>query len=115
MIIRKVDDAHRTTTKSGNEIHWMVEKSDGADVFEMRVISIPPSGKSSSGKHQHEHEVFILGGHGRVISDCEEHVLEPGMSVYVKRNEYHQWQNDSDFESFRFICIIESGAEDFVK
>lgn len=115
MIVRKLEDAKLSVTGSGNKVHWLVAKEDGSSSFEVRKVSIPPSGKSSNGHHTHEHGVFVLSGHGRVVGQDEEYQLEAGLSVYVKGDEEHQWINDSSSESLDFICVIQAGSEDFIK
>ena len=115
MVVRSLEEAKLSVTGSGNKVHWLVEKSDGASTFEVRKVSIPPEGKSSAGHHEHEHGVHVLSGHGRVVGEDGEYTLEAGVSVYVKGNEEHQWINDSSSESLNFICVIQSGAEDFIK
>lgn len=115
MVVRTIDEAKLSVTGSGNRIHWLVEKNDGSSTFEVRLVSIPPEGKSSKGHHGHEHGVYILSGQGRVIGEEGEYTLKAGVSVFVKGNEEHQWVNDSASESLDFICVIQSGAEDFIK
>lgn len=115
MIVRKIEDARLSITGSSNRVHWLVSKEDGSASFEVRKVSIPPDGKSSKGHHKHEHGVFVLSGHGRIVGKDEEHPLEAGISVYVKSDEEHQWINDSSEESLEFVCVIQSGAEDIIK
>jgi len=115
MIVRTLEESKLSVTGSGNRVHWLVAKEDGSSTFEVRMISIPAGGKSSKGRHEHEHGVHVLRGHGRIVGEDGEHALEAGISVYVKGNEEHQWVNDSASESLDFICVIQSGAEDFIK
>jgi len=102
-------------TKSGNKIYWMIRSENGAPSFELRYIEIPPGGKSSSGHHPHEHEVFVAAGRGKIVGrhsngDAYECDLAPGMAVFVPGDEEHQWINMSS-EPFGFVCVVPKGAE----
>ena len=59
MFITDINDRIMCKTKSGNKIYWMLTQGNGAPNFELRYIEIPSNGKSSYGKHPHEHEVFV--------------------------------------------------------
>ncbi|MGC8778895.1 MAG: cupin domain-containing protein, partial [Candidatus Caldatribacteriaceae bacterium] len=67
--------------------------------------------KSSYGSHPHEHGVFIVRGKGKIRGKDEEHVLSPGLGVFVPGDEEHQWINESTTEPFGFICVVPRGAE----
>jgi quercetin dioxygenase-like cupin family protein len=98
-------------TRSGNKIYWMLTSEIGAPSFELRYIEIPPGGKSSYGKHAHEHEVFIVRGEGKIKGQYPEKQLLPGTAVFVPGNEEHQWVNARADEPFGFICVVPKGAE----
>ncbi len=112
---RMKEDALLSVSGSGNKVYWMVSKEDGSSNFEMREIHMPAGGKSSKGTHAHEHVVYVLQGKGRVVGLDKEQILLPGTSVFVPGNVEHQWINESDTEEFVFLCVIPSGAEDFLK
>lgn len=115
ILVRTESSANLSTTGSGNKVHWMVSKEDGSTHFEMRQVTIPPAGKSSKGRHEHEHVVYVLQGEGEIVGANENQVLLPGCSVFVPSNEEHQWINHSESNPFVFLCVIPSGAEDFLK
>ena len=85
MITSRLTEDIMCQTKSGNKIYWMIRSENGAPSFELRYIEIPPGGKSSSGHHPHEHEVFVAAGRGKIV----------GMSS----------------EPFGFVCVVPKGAE----
>jgi quercetin dioxygenase-like cupin family protein len=106
-----LNDEIMCRTKSGNKIYWMITSEIGAKSFELRYIEIPAGGKSSYGKHPHEHEVFIVKGEGKIKGQYPEKTLKPGTAVFVPGNEEHQWINTKDDEPFGFICVVPKGAE----
>lgn len=110
MFVSQVDDRVMCKTKSGNKIYWLVTQENGAQNFELRYIEIPPHGKSSYGKHPHEHEVFVVQGTGRIFGVDFDQQLKPGMAVFVPGNEEHQWVNETA-EPFGFVCVVPKGAE----
>ena len=97
-------------TGSGNAIYWMITTEKGAENFELRYVEIPVNGKSSYGKHPHEHEVFIVKGSGKIKGINYEQKLEPMIAVFVPGDEEHQWINNGN-EPFGFICVVPRGAE----
>ena len=102
-------------TRSGNKIYWMLTAEQGAPNFELRYIELPPGGKSSYGRHPHEHEVFVVKGEGRIRGKENgreyEKPLSPGVAVFVPGDEEHQWINLRNDEPFGFICVVPKGAE----
>lgn len=110
MFVTTINERIMCTTKSGNRIYWMVTQERGAPNFELRYIEIPPNGKSSYGKHPHEHEVFVVAGEGRIVGIGQEIDLSPGMAVFVAGNEEHQWIN-TGASAFGFVCVVPKGAE----
>jgi quercetin dioxygenase-like cupin family protein len=109
--ISTIDDKIMGKTGSGNLIYWLIAKENGAKNFEMRYIKIPAGGKSSSGQHPHEHEVFIVKGEGTIKGKNGEKKLVPGLAVFVEGNEEHQWINRSKRKTLEFICVVPAGAE----
>jgi len=111
MYLATINDRTMCKSPSGNKIYWMLTSEIGASNFELRYIEIPPNGKSSYGKHPHEHEVFIICGEGKIKGSYSEKSLKPGTAVFIPENEEHQWINARDDEPFGFICVVPKGAE----
>ncbi len=111
MYMTDINDDIMCKTGSGNKIYWMLTAEQGAQNFELRYIEIPAGGKSSYGKHPHEHEVFVVKGNGKIKGLYPERELLPGTAVFVPGNEEHQWINGSETEPFGFICVVPKGAE----
>ena len=102
-------------TRSGKKIYWMLTSEIGAPNFELRYIEIPPNVPlSSSSKHPHEHEVFIVKGKGILQGEengkAYEVELFPGQAIFIPGNEEHQWLNPYD-EPLCIICVVPKGAE----
>ncbi|MBN1298269.1 MAG: cupin domain-containing protein [Actinobacteria bacterium] len=110
MKIQEINDKVMNKTGSGNLIYWMITSEMGAKNFELRYIEIPVGGKSSYGKHPHEHEVFTIKGEGKIKGMDYEEVLKPNLAVFVPGDEEHQWINTGN-EPFGFICVVPKGAE----
>jgi quercetin dioxygenase-like cupin family protein len=106
-----LNDEIMCRTGSGNKIYWMLTTENGAGDFELRYIELPPGGRSSYGKHSHEHEVFVVAGRGRIKGTDYEKELLSGTAVLVPGEEEHQWVNASQTEPFGFVCVVPKGAE----
>jgi quercetin dioxygenase-like cupin family protein len=75
--------------------------------FEVHYLEIAPGGSTALERHQHEHVVVVLRGHGRVRLGTEVHAIGCGDSLYVAPAEVHQFENDAD-EPFGFLCVVDA-------
>lgn len=94
---------------NGVTVRWLISKKDGAENFFMRRFEI--EGWTPYHTHPYEHEVFILGGEGILISDGVEYRLSPGVFCWIPPNELHQFKNTGE-ERLCLLCLIpsENGA-----
>ncbi len=102
-------------TPSGKRIHWLLTAENGAPGFEMRYVEIPPGARpSKTARHPHEHEVYVVSGHGLLTGNQDgrdyETELRPGDAVFIPGNEVHQWLTPFG-ESLGMICVVPRGAE----
>lgn len=90
----------------GVGIRWVIDRSDDAPNFAMRVIEVEPGCNTQYHTHGFEHEVYVLDGRGVVRDpDGTETGIEPGTVVYVPPDEKHGFFNTGD-GLLRFICVI---------
>ena len=111
MYLETIRDDIMCTTKSGNKIYWMLTSEQGAPNFELRYIEVPPGGRTSFGRHRHEHEVFVVRGSGLIKGEYPQRDLSPGMAVFIPGDEDHQFINASESEPLGFVCVVPKGAE----
>lgn len=102
-------------TPSGKKIHWLVSSEIGASNFELRYVEIPPGAKpSKTVSHPHEHEVYVVSGHGLLTGRSEGRdyrtELRPGDAIFIPGNEEHQWFTPFG-EALAMICVVPRGAE----
>ncbi len=102
-------------TPSGKKIAWLVTAEIGAPGFEMRYVEIPPGARpSKTTHHPHEHEVYVVSGHGLLTGkhggQDYQTELRPGDAVFVPGNEEHQWLTPFG-ENLAMICVVPRGAE----
>ncbi|MCF7928532.1 MAG: cupin domain-containing protein [Spirochaetales bacterium] len=100
---------------SGKKIHWLVAEEMGAPNFEMRYIDMPPDANpSKTTHHPHEHEVFVVSGHGLLTGrhNGEDYQTEihPGDAIFIPGDEEHQWLTPFG-EGLGMICIVPKGSE----
>lgn len=91
---------------SGTTIRWLIAEEDGARNFYMRLFNMDPNGHIKAHFHPWEHEIFILGGKGKVRIGDRTYDVEEGYSVYIPPNAEHEYWSGE--EGLRFICIIPS-------
>lgn len=90
----------------GVSVRWLIGPDDKAPNFHMRQFEIAPGGHTPRHRHAWEHEVYVLGGAGKVY--CEhggEKTIRAGSVVFVRPNEEHQFLNDG-WDKLTFLCLI---------
>lgn len=95
----------------GVEKRVLIGPKQGAPRFVMRHFAIAPGGHSPEHAHPWEHEVYVLGGRGRVRYDDSAVDVRPGDFVFVAPMDKHQFQNAGD-EPFEFICVVPLAGDD---
>ncbi|MBW2057212.1 MAG: cupin domain-containing protein [Deltaproteobacteria bacterium] len=89
----------------------LVGPEEGSDDIVMRYFKVLPGGYTVRHKHQYEHLVQVEKGRGVAIDEKgQEHPLSAGHSIFVARNEVHQFTNPYS-EPFEFICVIPNYAK----
>ncbi len=83
----------------------VINADDGAPRFCMRVFEVEPGSSTPSHSHWWEHEVFVLSGHGVVVSEGKENPIAKDNVVFVPPDEHHCFVNNSN-EPLRFICVV---------
>ena len=108
-IIKKESEADLTFYNDEN-IKGMLKKliigsKDGEPTMALRIMEVDVEGHSPFHSHSWEHINYILSGEGMLKTVSGEFPLLPGMSVFVKPEEKHQYINTGK-EKFRFICMV---------
>ena len=110
MIIKHYTDVKPGTytgTPEGVQVREMITGLDGAPNFSLRVFDVQPGVSTPFHSHEHEHEVFILEGHGKVRTEGKETPFAVGDSVYIAPHEKHCFVADVG-KPVRFICVVPS-------
>ena len=92
----------------GVSIQWLIDESRGAPSFAMRRFVIEPGGHTPFHRHDWEHEVYVLGGCGSLVSAEGETALTPGSAVFVAPNEDHQFRAAAA-DSLELLCMVPNG------
>lgn len=84
----------------------LIGPKDGSRNIIIRYFKVLPQGNTPFHSHDFEHVVRVEKGKGVVINDAgEETVITEGQSLYIERNERHQFKNPYQ-KTFEFLCII---------
>ncbi len=111
MDIRNVKDVSPVSYGDGVQKRVMLGPKQGAPTFVLRVFDLGAGGASPYHRHDWEHEIFILGGHGVAVGEKGEMPLQAGDAVLVPPNEQHCFKN-AGTEPFRFVCVVPLRGED---
>jgi quercetin dioxygenase-like cupin family protein len=84
----------------------LIGPQDGSRKIIMRYFKVLPQGNTPFHSHDFEHIVKVEKGKGVVLNEAgKETVISEGQSLYIDRNERHQFKNPFQ-HTFEFICII---------
>jgi quercetin dioxygenase-like cupin family protein len=89
----------------GLSVRWVINASQGATNFAMRVFELEPGKESPFHKHENEHEAFVLKGRGEVETDEGIAKLKKGSVIFIPARENHRFRNTGE-EVLRFIDVI---------
>lgn len=89
----------------GLTVRWVINASQGATNFAMRVLELKPGKVSPFHQHENEHEVFVLEGEGEVETLEGSQKIKSGSVVFIPENESHQFRNTGK-KSMRFIDVV---------
>jgi len=90
-------------------IEFSVERVNfGADVFDVRVVHIPPGRNNELHRHSHESLLTVTRGNGRVKVDDLTIDVATGDTVFVPRWAMHQTQNTGD-QPMELLAVTDYG------
>jgi quercetin dioxygenase-like cupin family protein len=89
----------------GLTVRWVINASQGATNFAMRVFELEPGKESPFHQHEHEHEAFVLAGSGEIETEEGTAKLKEGLAVFIPAQENHRFRN-TGAETLRFIDVI---------
>jgi len=89
----------------GLTMRWVINASQGATNFAMRVFELEPGKESPFHKHENEHEAFVLAGSGKVETDENSVELEEGSAIFVPAYENHRFRN-TGMDVLRILDVI---------
>jgi quercetin dioxygenase-like cupin family protein len=89
----------------GLTVRWVINASQGATNFAMRVFELEPGIESPFHKHGNEHEAFVLAGSGEIESEGDTSTLREGSAIFIPAYENHRFRNTGT-SLLRIIDVI---------
>lgn len=89
----------------GVKVRWVIDRKRGAETFAMRIFEVAPGAATPLHEHRYEQEMFLLEGHGTMVGDHGEQLLNPGVVMWVPPHERHQVRNTGT-GTLKFICCV---------
>ena len=89
----------------GLTVRWVINASQGATNFAMRVFELEPGAESPFHKHENEHEAYVLAGRGEIETDGGMAKLKEGTVLFIPAQESHRFRNTGE-DVLRFIDVI---------
>jgi len=89
----------------GLTMRWVINASQGATNFAMRVFEIEPGKESPMHKHENEHEAFVLAGVGEIETEAKASAIKEGSAIFVPAYESHCFRNTST-QVLRILDVI---------
>lgn len=89
----------------GLTVRWVINASQGATNFAMRVFELEPGKESPFHQHDNEHEAFVLEGSGEIETKEEIAKLKEGSVIFISAQENHLFRNTGK-GVLRFIDVV---------
>jgi len=89
----------------GLTVRWVINASQGATNFAMRVFELEPGKGSPFHKHGNEHEAFVLAGSGEIETGEGTAKIKQGSALFIPAQENHRFRNTGE-DTLRFIDVI---------
>lgn len=83
--------------------------------FSLGTQTVPPGGYVREHAHPiHDEVLHFISGRGRAVVDGVDHVLEPGVTIFIGRNRRHMFINESVDTDMHWLWFIQpNGLEEF--
>ena len=89
----------------GLTVRWVINASQGATNFAMRVFELEPGKESPFHQHKNEHEAFVLAGSGEIETAEGTAKLKEGSVLFIAAQEDHRFRSTGK-DILRFIDVI---------
>jgi quercetin dioxygenase-like cupin family protein len=89
----------------GLTVRWVINASQGAMSFAMRVFELEPGIESPFHQHENEHEAFVLAGSGKIETAEGSEELKEGSAIFIQAYENHRFRNTGT-DVLRIIDVI---------
>jgi quercetin dioxygenase-like cupin family protein len=86
-------------------VRWVINASQGATNFAMRIFELDPGKESAFHQHETEHETYVLAGKGQLETHEGIAELQEGSVIFIPAKENHRFRNTGK-EVMRFIDVI---------
>ena len=83
----------------------LIGPDENSPNFHIRYFAVQPGGHTSLDQHAHEHGVYVIHGHARLLMGGKEYMLHVGDVVYISPNEVHQFFTVGPYP-FGFLCVV---------
>jgi len=104
-----VKDYREVPTEPGGSdgltVRWVINASQGASNFAMRIFELQPGKGSPFHKHENEHEAYVLAGSGEIETNDGIAEIKEGSTIFITAQENHRFRNTGK-DVLRFIDII---------
>lgn len=84
--------------------------ADPALGCELRYFEMAPGGYSTLERHQHEHAVMILRGHGRCLLGEQVRRVKPFDLISIPSWTWHQFRA-TEAEPLGFLCMVNASRD----
>ncbi len=90
------------------KVQYLIGERQGSNRFSMRIYTVEKGGQTPLDEHPHEHQVYILRGHGLIRESKDESKpfksVNQGDAIFIPSNAIHQFINKQE-EPLVFLCI----------
>ena len=108
----QVAEATSKLFKGGKVMEQRYINESIAEGIRVMLVQFSPGAKNKLHSHSFEQVLWVTDGQGIVATEKEEHIVTPGMIVYIPAGELH-WHGATEDSSFSHISITTPGQTSF--
>ena len=91
--------------RPGVSVRRFISRQDASNNMEMRYFEMQPGASTSHERHNYEHAVLVLRGHGTILLGEEIIPIGFGDAIFIASDEIHQLRAAED-DTLGVLCAV---------
>jgi mannose-6-phosphate isomerase-like protein (cupin superfamily) len=108
LVRHATDAAERRTGNDAAAVRDVIDETHGCELFSLRLLRVVTGRSAARSTREADELLFVIGGHGRLITAEGEHPLEPETGALVAQGDEYELDNDGPDDLEIVACGLHS-------